>query len=302
MRSTAWPAPVAGSGIGPCAVGKTTMPRPANRSRCRNSLEPSLGGAGRVGVHLGVGPRVAPPRTGRFREPEVLLAHQPPVRHQDARVDRAARSVQVVGSGTRQAARDDVGADHGGHPYELDRMSAKLPEERVETPGRETRLTTAAEAAWLAAGSRGQIPGLRMSRRISSCVIGTGPPPNAPRPGRRPTPRSVASPLLFMRGPDGSRPGPTPLSVSVENVASDAGGRDGSPTAGASPGDTPPVEAPDLPWRRDPRRVPGDDPARCRVRSQRRASPPRARAGRVGPAACLRGDVEVLPCRGEGLP
>ena len=29
-----------------------------------------------------------------------------------------------------------------------------------------------------------------------------------------------------MRGPDGSRPGPTPLSVSVESVASDAGGRD----------------------------------------------------------------------------
>ena len=37
-----------------------------------------------------------------------------------------------------------------------------------------------------------------------------------------------------MRGPDGSRPGPTPLSVPVEKVASDAGGRDGSPTAGAS--------------------------------------------------------------------
>ena len=124
----------------------------------------------------------------------------------------------------------------------MDRMSAQLPEERVETPGRETRLTTAAEAAWLAAGSCGQIPGLRMSRRISSCVIGTGPPPNAPRPGRRPTPGSVASPLLFMRGPDGSRPGPTPLSVSVENVASDAGGRDGSPTAGASLGDTPPTD------------------------------------------------------------
>ena len=53
-----------------------------------------------------------------------------------------------------------------------------------------------------------------------------------PAAGRHP---GALRPLhSFMRGPDGSRPGPTPLSVPVEKVASDAGGRDGSPTAGAS--------------------------------------------------------------------
>ncbi len=82
--------------------------RPGRRA---GFVEALLSRVDRVGVHPGVGPRVAPPRTGLLGEPEVLPAHESPVRHQDARVDYAARPVQVVGPGPRQAARKDVRAN-----------------------------------------------------------------------------------------------------------------------------------------------------------------------------------------------
>ena len=75
-------------------------------------VETLLRGADRVGVHPGVGPSVAPPPTGPLGQPKALLAHESPVRHQDARVDRATRPVQLVGTGPRDGTGEDVRADH----------------------------------------------------------------------------------------------------------------------------------------------------------------------------------------------
>ncbi len=55
-------------------------------------------------------------------------------------------------------------------------------------------------------------------------------PQTLPGPAEGRHPGALRPLSIFLRGPDGSRPGPTSLSVSVENVASDSGGRDGSPT------------------------------------------------------------------------
>jgi hypothetical protein len=145
-------------------------------------------------------------------------------------------------------------------PAVTDVSSRARPAGSAERPG------TRARNGRLELGTSREATGLEPEWSVSARAH----PRTLPGPAEGRHPGALRPLSIFPRGPDGSRPGPTSLSVSVENLASDSGGRDGSPTGpGIGPAAT------------DDRRRPGPGIAR-----------PRGRRRGLG-----RGERRRRPCR-----
>lgn len=120
--------------------------------RLTRLIEALLGRINAVRVQRRFGEKVAQARPRFLGQPDTFLAHDAPVRHQNARVDATACQIERIGKRAAERARNLVSANQHAFPSKLHRRVCRMSTGFArDCACPKKRLTTATPVAWLAA-------------------------------------------------------------------------------------------------------------------------------------------------------